>query len=143
MTTPHIRALVSLVAAFTTLGLGACVRAVSRQGAALPIYDTRAPLGIRFDNSEREHVHVYLVSDQREWLLGRVEPGAIATLRIPEASLRETSRFVRLAVITGASVTVRAARDPHATFTIAQPAAGLMSQQWRFADGQITPLRGW
>jgi hypothetical protein len=141
MTTPRGRALVSLVATLTTIGLGACIRTPSRQVADVPAPVERAPLTIRFDNSGREHVHVYLIGDQREWLLGRVEPGAIATLRIPDASLGGRSRFLRLAVIRGAGVTVGAARDPRATFTIAQPASGLMSQQWRYTDGQVTPLR--
>jgi hypothetical protein len=129
------------VAALTTLGLGACLRTPSRSALHPSPRVERAPLTIRFDNSAREHVHVYLIGDQREWLLGRVEPGAVATLRVPEASLGEHSRFVRLAVITGAAVTLRAARDPRATLTIAQPATGLMSQQWKYADGQLTPLR--
>ena len=38
-----------------------------------------SPGQIRFDNDAREHVHVYLIGEKREWLLGRVEPGAMAT----------------------------------------------------------------
>jgi hypothetical protein len=85
-------------------------------------------------------VHVYLVGEQREWLLGRIEPGARAVLRIPEASLAGNPAFVRLAVLAGARQTAAAARDPRATFTIPQPAATLLTQRWAFAQGQLTSL---
>ncbi|HEX6052777.1 MAG TPA: hypothetical protein VFZ21_26105 [Gemmatimonadaceae bacterium] len=141
MTTPRTGAAVSLVATMVlTLVSGACVRARSRPALAVPttIEATRPPT-IRFDNDAREHVHVYLIGERREWLLGRVEPGAIVTLRIPEASLSGGPRFMRLAVITGERVTLQAARDPRATFTVAQPASAMLSQQWRFAHGELTP----
>lgn len=141
MTTPRIRAAVSLAAMMVlTLVPGACVRTPSRPRLEAPATPESRPLAIRFDNAAREHVHVYLIGERREWLLGRVEPGAIATLRIPEASLAGGSRFVRLAVITGERMTPQAARDPRATFTVPQPASAVMSQQWKFAHGQLTPL---
>ena len=144
MTTPRTQALVSLVTMMTfTLGLGACIGGPSHRVVDTPAPVDRASLTIRFDNGAREHVHVYLVGEQREWLLGRVEPGAIATFHVPEASLRESTRFVRLAVIAGASVTQSASRDPRAMLTIAQPVGGLLSQQWSYANGQLTLLRGW
>ena len=150
MTTPRTGAPVSLIAMMAaTLALGACAGATSRSAVdePLPAVDGPLPtadgrtLSIRFDNDAREHVHVYLIGDKREWLLGRVEPGAIRTLRIPDASLTESSGFFRLAVIAGEHVAVQAARDPRAMFTIAQPASAIMAQQWRFAQGQLTPLR--
>lgn len=143
MTTPRTQALVSLVTMMFTLGLGACIGRPSHGVVDTPAPMERASLTIRFDNGAREHVHVYLVGEQREWLLGRVEPGAIATFRVPEASLRERTGFVRLAVIAGASVTQNATRDPRAMLTIAQPVGGLLSQQWSYANGQLTLLRGW
>jgi hypothetical protein len=97
-------------------------------------------LAIRFDNNAGEHVHVYLIGEQREWLLGRVEPGARATLQIPEASLAGSPGFVQLAVLTGKRVTLQAARDARATFTVAQPASAILSQRWTFAQGQLTSL---
>lgn len=142
MTTSGARVVVSLAAAVTlTLALGACA-AASRGGRDGPEQMARSlsPVTIRFENEAREHVHVYLVSERREWLLGRVEPGAVAMLRVPEASLAENPRPVRLAVLAGAAVTVQAARHPHATLTIAQPASALLSQQWMFAQGQITSM---
>jgi hypothetical protein len=142
MTTPRSRALVSIAAKVTlTLALVACVRAPSRAALDGPAPREGDRLTIRFDNNASEYVHVYLIGEQREWLLGRVEPGAIATLRIPAASLAESSRFVRLAVLQGERVTLQAARDPRATFTLPQPASAMLSQRWKFAQGQLTEVR--
>jgi hypothetical protein len=139
MTTPRARTLVSLtVALLLTLTLGACAGVPQRTTPEGPssLYD-RAPT-VRFDNGGREHVHVYLIGQRREWLLGRVEPGAIATLRLPDASLADDPGFVQLAVVTGGGVTQRAARDPRARMSIAQPASAILSQGWRFAQGELT-----
>ena len=143
MTTPRICARVSPgVMMAVTLVLGACAGATARSPLDTPApyveADGRA-LAIRFDNDARERVDVYLVGDRREWLLGRVDAGAVRTLRLPDASL--SSGFFRLAVIAGEHVTVQAARDPRAMFTISQPAAAIVSQQWKFAQGQLTPIR--
>lgn len=144
MTTPRTRALVSLAATITvTLAFGACVRAPSRAALDGPPRVESRPLTIRFDNSAREHVHVYLIGDERQWLLGRVEPGAIATLRIPEASFAGSSQSMRLAVLTGESPTLQASRNPRATFTIVQPTSAILSQRWRFVEGQLTSVRIW
>ncbi|MGZ9245669.1 MAG: hypothetical protein ACXW61_07700 [Gemmatirosa sp.] len=95
-------------------------------------------------NDAREHVHVYLVDEQREWLLGRVEPGARANLRIPDASLASSPRFVRLAVLAGERLTQQAASDARTAITIAQPASALVSQRWTYshttAKAELTPL---
>ena len=136
MPTLRRRALVSLAA---TLALGACFQAASTGGRPPSPDDGR--LALRFDNGGREYVHVYLIGEKREWLLGRVEPGAVATLRIPEESLVENAKFVRLAVIAGERVTHEAARNPRATFTLAQPASAILSQQWLFSQGGLTSLR--
>ena len=145
MTTPRIRSLVSLAAALTlTLALGGCASAPSRLGRDGPAPTDGLPLAFRFDNGAREYVHVYLVGEQREWLLGRVEPGARATLRIPDAALAGNPGFMRLAVLTGQRLTLRAAGDARAAITIAQPAAAIVSQGWTFsqtlAQGQLGTL---
>jgi hypothetical protein len=93
---------------------------------------------IRFDNRAEEYVHVYLVTEQRQWLLGRVDPGAQTSLRIPDAAIAANQGFARLAVIAGQNVTLQAARDPHATFTFAEPTSALLAQRWSFAQGQLT-----
>jgi hypothetical protein len=99
------------------------------------------PLTIRFDNDGREYAHVYLVDGRhRQWLLGRVEPWSQATLRVPAAALAGNPGFVQLAVVTGESMTPQVARNPRATFTVAQPASAILSLQWMFAQGQLTPL---
>ena len=141
MITPSVRAFVSFAATMAvTAALGACVRSASPAEMNRPQPIESRTLAIRFDNSGRERVDVYLIGDRREWLLGRVAPGAIATLRIPEASLSGGSQFMRLAVLTGEQVTVQAARDPRATFTVVQPTSALLAQQWKFSDGQLTPI---
>lgn len=145
MITPRTRAIVSFLATTTTaaLALGACAGSPSRPAADGRALVPGAPT-VRFDNEGREHVHVYLVGEQREWLLGRVEPGARATLRVPDASLAGQPGFVRLAVLTGERVTMQAARDARATIattTVAQPASTILSQRWTFAQGQLTSLR--
>ena len=139
MPTLRRRALVSLLATVTiSLTLGACFQAASVRGGPSPLDD--GLLAIRFDNGGREHVHVYLIGEKREWLLGRVEAGAIATLRIPEESLAEDAKFVRLAVIAGERVTLQAARNPRATLTLAQPASAVLTQQWTFSHGRLTSV---
>ena len=127
-----------------TLTLGACAGVPARQSIEEPSPVAAAPRTLRFDNQARSYVHVYLVGEKREWLLGRVEPGATATLRIPDGSLESNPGFVQLAVIAGAQVTQQAARDSRAQLTIAQSASQILSQRWRLSQGQLTStaLRG-
>jgi hypothetical protein len=98
------------------------------------------PFTIRFDNAGRQHVHVYLIGAKREWLLGRVEPGAKARLRIPGDAMAEDAMFVRLAVLAGEKPTFQAARHKRATLTVAQPASAILSQRWRFSQGELTSM---
>ena len=142
MTTPRIRAIVSLAATLTAmLALGACAQAGTRPGTGdLEIAEARS-VTIKFVNDEREYVHVYLIGERREWVLGRVEPGARATLRIPDESLAEGRGVVRLAVLSGGRLALQAARDPRARITVAQPASEILSQEWRFSQGQVLSLR--
>ena len=140
MTTSRTCALVSLAATIILTGaLGACAgaprQAPGRWGAA-----EASPHAIRFDNAARDYVRVYLVGEWREWMLGRVEPGAVAMLQIPGAALAEQPGLLRLAVIAGGPTTLRAARDPRSQFTVAQPGSAILAQEWRFAQGQITSL---
>ena len=141
MTTSSQRAFVSLAATMTiTLALAACIRAPSRSVPDPEISTYADLLTIRFDNSARERVDVYLIGATREWVLGRVEPGAIATLRIPDEAFGKGSMYVRLAVIAGEPLTFAAARNPHARLSIAQPASTILSQQWSFSQGELRPL---
>ena len=85
MTTPRAYHLVSRTAMMIlTLALAACTSAPGRTVSEAPSPIEAGQVGLRFDNQARSHVHVYLVGERREWLLGRVEPGSVATLRIPE-----------------------------------------------------------
>ena len=139
MTTSARRAFVS-IAVTMTIALGACIGASPRPAPNAPIPIHALPLTIRFDNIGRERVDVYLIGVKREWVLGRVEPGAIASLRIPEEALAKGSMYVRLAVIAGEPLTFEAARNPRARLTIAQPASAILSQQWRFSQGELSSV---
>ena len=83
---------------------------------------------------------MYLIGVKRQWVLGRVEPGAIASLRIPEEALAKGSMYVRLAVIAGEPLTFEAARNPRARLTIAQPASAILSQEWKFSQGELSSV---
>ena len=138
MPTLRRRAFVSVIATVSlSLTVAGCFQAA--QGGRSRQSDV--PPSIRFDNDAREHVHVYLIGEKREWLLGRVEAGAIAMLRIPEESLAGDPMFVRLVVIPGEGITLRAARHVRATPTLAQPLLDIVSQRWRFSQGSLTSLR--
>jgi hypothetical protein len=143
MTTPRPYARVSLTAITIltlALSLGACAGSQSRSATYGPSPTKAAASSFRFDNKARDHAHVYLVGQRREWLLGRVAPGAIATLRIPDDLFDSDPGFVRLAVITGAGVSQRAALDRRAQLTIAQDLSGILSRRWQLAQGQLTSL---
>ena len=137
MTTLRTLALVSLAASMT-LTLGACAGAASRAtlGTAAQVETTTRT--IQFANDARDYVHVYLIGDKRQWLLGRVEQGAVATLRIPDEALASGTGFMQLAVLTGERVTTQAVRAPHVKLTMAQPVTAVFSQRWRFAQGEVT-----
>lgn len=141
MTTSPRRAFVSIAVTMTiTLALSACIGASSRPESNARTSIDALPLTIRFDNFASERVDVYLIGTKREWLLGRVEPGGIANLRIPEEALAKGSMYVRLAVLAGEPVTFEAARNPRARLTIPQPASAILSQQWRFSQGELRSL---
>jgi len=143
MTTIRSRSLVSLAAALTlTLAVGGCAGNPTRSALNDPAPAAARPLSIKFDNEARQYVHVYLVGQSREWLLGRVEPGAHIALRIPAEALSDDRFDMRLAVLAGDRVTMQVATKPGAQFTIAQPAGQLLAQKWTFtqslANGQAT-----
>ena len=152
MTTPPTRAAVSrgvttiafrLTAITMTALTLACARTASPPAARVPAPVDGVewfPLSVRFDNDVRDYVHVYLIGDGRQWLLGRVEPGAVATLKIPDAAVGARLRFVQLAVIEGGRLTPDAAHDRRAELTTLQPAASILSQKWRFTQGEIRSL---
>ena len=145
MNTPAIRAAVSFISLSVALALGACARTAppnTRDGVPA---STERPLGIRFENEAETYVDVYFVGEQREWWLGRVAPGALAMLRLPDAAWLETSGYVRLAVLAGVPRSGQAARDPRATLTIAQPPLSLLAQRWTFRKTQLASpeIFGW
>ena len=133
MTTPRTRSLVSRVAVLTlTFALCGCASASSRHAQDVSTIATDAPPSIRFDNDAPEYVHVYLVGLRREWLLGRVAPGARATLRVPQDALAEEEGPMRLAVLMGERITYRAATDVRTASALPRPAAEILSREWTF-----------
>src|SRR5256885_16702351 len=96
MTTSARSAFVSITATMAiTLALVACVGASARPAPNTGISTDALPLTIRFDNIGRERADVYLIGVKRAWVLGRLEPGAIASLRIPDEAMAKGSRYVR------------------------------------------------
>jgi hypothetical protein len=141
MTTQRPYTLVSRTAiTILTLALAACTGSPSRMATYGPSPVEARALTIRFDNHGSDHVHVYLIGQRREWLLGRVEPGAVAALRLPDDVFDADPGFVRLAVLAGGGVSQAAARDPRAQFTISQDPSLLLTRRWQFAPGQLTSL---
>lgn len=138
MTTQRPYTRVSRIAiTILTLALAACGGPQSRMATYGPSpVEARTPT-IRFDNQARDAVHVYLIGQRREWVLGRVEPGAVATLRMPDDLFDSDPGFVQLAVLAG-GVSQRAARDPRTQLTISQDPSMLLSRRWQFAQGQLT-----
>jgi hypothetical protein len=145
MTTPRIRSVVSLAAALSiTLALGACAAASPQLVSDAAVRADDVPRTVRFDNAGRDYVHVYLIGERREWLLGRVEPGARTTLRIPEEAVSEDAGSIQLAVVVGERVTLGAKQASRLAITIPQPGAALLGQRWTYsqspASGQLTSL---
>ena len=146
MTTPRFRSVVSLAAALTVaFTLAGCAAAPSRLASPGPGSTERTSRTVRFDNEARDYVHVYLIGEQREWLLGRVEAGARAMLRIPDEALAGDPRSMQLAVLTGERMTLRAADAARTATSIQQSAEAILSQRWSFsrvlANGQLNSFR--
>jgi hypothetical protein len=144
MTTPRIRSLVSLAAALTlTLSAGGCAGTASHVPEA-PAPAAQPASAIRFDNDSRDYVDVYLVSERRDWRLGRVAAGAHAMLRIPEEALADDAGRMRLTVLPAQRVTLRPSSDLRTASALARPIADVLAQQWTFsqtlAQGQPSGL---
>ena len=139
MTTLPRRALVSM---FAVLSLGACTThtrgPAGRTDGAEPM--RVRPLSIRFMNESRERIHVYLVGERREWLLGRVEPGTVAWLALPTRSLTGEAGNLRLAVLAGSPPSLQAGREPGAVQSLAEPASAILEREWTFTHGQLVSL---
>jgi hypothetical protein len=150
MTTPRTRVIVSpVVSAVVSIIVTNVLAACGGGRASLASDDPAAVVAaavspaIAFDNDAREHVQVYLVSEQRQWYLGRVEPGARRTFRVPDEAVLTSPQRLQLAVMVGGPITPQVSGDRRAMFTIAQPATSLFSQDWSVAQGQLisAPIR--
>lgn len=150
MTTPRTRVIVSAVVSAVVSMIVTNVLAACGGGRASLASDDPAAVvaaavspAIAFDNDAREHVQVYLVSEQRQWYLGRVEPGARRTFRVPDEVVLTSPQRLQLAVMMGQPITPHVSGDPRAMLTISQPPASLFSQDWSIAQGQLisAPIR--
>jgi len=144
MTTPRTRVIVSavvsaVVSVIVTNVLAACAGGRASLASDDPAAAVAAAVlpAIAFDNDAREHVQVYLVSESRQWYLGRVEPGARRTFRVPDDAVLTSPQRLQLGVMVGQPITPHVSGDPRAMFTISQPAARLFSQDWSIAQGQL------
>ena len=119
--------------------LGACASAASRPTPNRPAATLADLLSIRFENESLDQVDVYLIGEKREWNLGRVAPGAVVSLQLPDEAFVRGSATVQLAVLAGQPRTFTAARNPRAVLTIAEPASTFLSQRWTFSHGNLIP----
>ena len=141
MTTLCRRAFVSIAATITmTLALGACASASSRPVSNRATSTEDRLMSVRFDNLSLETVDVYLIGAKREWMLGRIAPGGVANLRLPEEAFVQGSTRVRLAALAGEHARLDVARDPRAVFTIMQSPSAILLQRWTFSGGNLTSL---
>ena len=142
MTTIRSRSLVSIAAALALTLAAGCATNPTRSALNDPAPIPVKPATIKFDNEARQYVHVYLVGQDRQWLLGRVEPGAHMALRIPTEAMADDSWWMQLAVVAGDRVTLQVAQKPGAQVTMAQPTGQLLAQKWTFTqtltNGQAT-----
>src|SRR5262245_47749452 len=99
MNTSLVRAPVSIVTIAIALMLGACSRAASLDTPSGALGTPDGRVIIDFVNEGQAPVDVYLISEYREWRLGRVAPGVHTRLPIPARELSTTSGFVQLAAL--------------------------------------------
>src|SRR5512142_3553769 len=93
--------------------MGSCsIRGVSTLAACLLIASCASPgakssgrpepsTTITFRNQDRDRVQVYLVGEQQDWLIGRLEPLETAHLPLPKLGFAATSQPVALVVVPG------------------------------------------
>ncbi len=116
--------------------LGGCA---GRTGAAASRPDVAAPLAVHVDNRSRDYVDIYLIQGPREWHLGRLAPGATASLPLPELPPVGGAGLARLAVLAGTGRSLDASRDARVT-SLEQPVAELSRLRWTFVQGQLQGL---
>ncbi len=134
-----IRALVAALS-LAQLSLAACATYGAPATAPVSAAPAAARPVVLVDNAGTAWLDVYLLDGTRDWHLGRLAPGARATLRVPAGAAAGTG-MVRLAVMAGAARTLAPSRDARAVVSLAQPVGALSGQRWSFAQGALTGLR--
>lgn len=80
--------------ALLTPTLGGCAGATSRiVNGEIAAVGTAAPV-LRFHNQGRTPVRVYLMDSRHQWMLGRVEAGSRASLRLPDGAMSENASWM-------------------------------------------------
>ena len=126
-----------VIALAASLLSASCVRPAAHASGELAPKPT-----IVFRNQGRDRIKVYLVGENRVWLIGRLEPLETAHLALPEFGFVSTSQAVSVAVVPGWSANTLPGRDPGATFSIDELTDDLPGEEWIFVNGQLAgPLR--
>ena len=94
-----------------------------------------------FENATPDQVRVYLVEGASEWLLGRVEPGRAAYLRLPADVLAKRGAEVSLiAVPIGTPRTAGLSGGAERIISTAEPAENLVTMRWTLSGRQLFSL---
>jgi hypothetical protein len=117
--------------------LGGCAR--HTPGPLTRSAASASRLAVQVDNRSTDRIDVYLIQGPSEWHLGRLEPGATASLALPALPPVGGTAMVRLAVIAGAVRSPQASLDARVT-SMEQPVAELLRQRWTFTQRQLRGL---
>lgn len=135
MNTLQMRALGALI---TALVLDGCASVSARSDARSR--EAEARRAIQVDNQSRDRIDIYVITETREWHLGRLAPGAKAWLSVRDPAETGGAGMIQLAVIAGASLSLKPSRDVRAIVTLKQPMSELLGQRLVFAEGSLTEL---
>jgi hypothetical protein len=135
MTTLHMRAFGALL---TALVLDGCASVTARSNARPSQAEVRS--AIEVDNQSRDRIDVYVITQEREWHLGRLAPGAKARLAMRDRAETGAIGMIQLAIIASASRSLRPSRDARAIVSLKQPTTEVLGQRWVFAEGRLTGL---
>lgn len=135
MTTLQMRALGALL---TALLLDGCASVSARPDVRSR--EAEAMSAIQVDNQSRDRIDIYVITETREWHVGRLDPGAKAWLSVRDRAEIGGAGMIQLAVIADASLSQKPSRDARAIVTLKQPMSELLGQRFVFAEGSLTEL---
>jgi hypothetical protein len=130
---------VTKVQCISKLAAGTLIVAWGRHQGVVPA----APLparSIMFHNDGRERVQVYLIGEEDNWLLGRLEPSETARLRLPE-SFVATGAVVVLAVLPGWARSLAPRADHRVALSITEHGGDLPGEERFSVNGRAQGRR--